>query len=88
MAMIQVLRPCIIHCGADEYNLEPGIRAVPAEIADRAIGHGLAVMFLDDTTMPDPVTEPEPIPVVEDAPDKAMHLKGTRRKGTSRRRRG
>ena len=90
MAMIHVLRPCVIHRGADEYNLEPGIHAVPADIADRAIGHGLAVMFIDETQAPAPVptAAPEPVPVVEDAPDKALHPRGTRRKGTSRRRTG
>lgn len=85
MATIQVLRSCVIHSGANEYPLDPGIHVVPPDIADKAIGHGLAVPFIDET--PTPATEPEPVPAVEDAPDKALHPRGTRRKGTGRRRR-
>lgn len=89
MATINVLRPCVIHSGHNEYSMEPGIHVVPENVAATAIGHNLAERV--DEPAPEPVPEyvppdPEPESVVDEAPDKALHLRGTRRKGTRRRR--
>ena len=91
MATINVLRPCVIHSGPNEYSMEPGIHVVPENVAATAIGHNLAERV--DEPAPEPVPEyvipePEPEPVVEEAPDKALHLVKTRRKSTSRRHKG
>ena len=89
MAKINVIRPCVVHIGGNEYKLEPGIHDVPDHVAATAVGHGLAEMVVDvDVSVAVPEPEPEPPPVVEEAPDKALHLLGTRRKSTSRRRKG
>ena len=81
----------MIHSGPNEYSLEPGICVVPDHIAATAVGHGLAERMDEPVPAPVPeyvIPEPEPEPVVEEAPDKALHLVNTRRKSTSRRRRG
>ena len=84
MAKINVLRPCVIHSGPNEYSLEPGICVVPDHIAATAVGHSLAELVVDvDVSVA--VPEPEPAPVVEEAPDKALHPVNTRRKSTRRR---
>lgn len=70
---IRATRACVIHHGADEWPLTPGlIYDLPEAAAIRAIGEGLAEAVA--------AMVPPPPGAVENAPDKAVHEAKTRRK--------
>ena len=87
MARIQVIRPCVIHAGPSEYAFEPGEYIVSHDIADKAIGHGLAIALPEFQDVP-PAVETAPNTALDAAPTVTTELKPGRgrRKGQARRR--